>query len=66
MLFVADKRERKLSLLKALHDAAGIEQPEHVYAEDIAQRDVGPMPAVDLFVTGAPCPPWSSAGKGWD
>jgi DNA-cytosine methyltransferase len=63
VVFVADKDENKVRLLKKLHGMHSDSVIGHVYG-DIVDRDVKSMPKVDLFVCGAPCPPWSSAGKG--
>lgn len=63
-VFVADKCPHKMTLLKKLH--SNFEDPANIrrFYDDICKRDVNDCPQVDIFVSGAPCPPWSAAGKG--
>ena len=63
VVFAADKDDNKVRFLQKLHGMHSDSDIGHVYG-DIVGRDVDSMPAVDIFVCGAPCPPWSSAGKG--
>ena len=62
--FVADKCPRKMALLKKLH--CNFDDTENIrrFYDDICHRDVNDCPQVDIFVSGAPCPPWSAAGNG--
>ena len=65
VVFVAECDDKKLSMLKCLHSlVSGYpgQAPSCMYA-DVTTRDNKQADAVDLFVSGAPCPPWSSAGK---
>lgn len=57
--FVCESCPRKRALHEALH---GRMKSRRIY-KDAASRDPESMPDVDLLVSGAPCPPWSSAGK---
>ena len=59
---MAEKDEQKVSWLKAISSHIGDETPDIIY-DDIVARDNNEAPDVDLFVSGAPCPPFSSAGK---
>lgn len=59
--FVAECDEWKLTWLKAMASHLGDDTPDYIY-KDIRERDNATAPEVDLFVSGAPCPPFSSAG----
>lgn len=41
----------------------GVSRPRHIF-HDVCNRDVRSVPKTDLYVWGAPCQPFSSAGKG--
>jgi len=62
--FCAECDPVKVRLLRDLHklhnDAAG---DDFVLYHDIKARDNSKAPKVDIFVSGAPCPAWSSDGK---
>ena len=61
--FVAEKDENKLQWLKAIESHLGHSTPDIIY-KDVMQRDNEHAPDVDILMSGAPCPPFSSAGKG--
>lgn len=60
LVFTAEKDPSKRELLAKLHK-------EHrnalVHYNDIQLRDNAKAPQVDIFITGAPCPAFSHAGK---
>ncbi|CAJ1379292.1 unnamed protein product [Effrenium voratum] len=60
--FVAEADQGKLQWLRAISAHLADETPELEY-QDITTRDNRLAPRVHLFVSGAPCPPFSSAGK---
>ena len=51
----------KLQWLQAIESHLGNSTPDVIYA-DVMNRDRAPD--VDVMISGAPCPPFSSAGKG--
>lgn len=59
--FIAECDEVKVAWLKAMEAHLGDDTPDYVY-RDIRNRDCSTAPSVDVFVSGAPCPPFSSAG----
>ena len=60
--FVAEMDENKLQWLKAIESHLGDSTPDIIY-KDVMQRDNEHAPDVDILMSGAPCPPFSSAGK---
>lgn len=60
--FIAENCRAKRHMLRALHKHAGLGKPAVVY-KDVTTRNADNAPVVDLLISGAPCPPWSSAGK---
>ena len=61
--FVAEMDENKLQWLKAIASFLGNDTPEIIY-KNVLERDNDNAPDLDIFVSGAPCPPFSSAGAG--
>ena len=59
--FCAEIDPVKVQLLDVVHQHCSVEKGQ--LFQDIKTRDNALAPAVDLFVSGAPCPAWSSAGK---
>lgn len=64
VVFVAEKDPGKRELLSAVHGLLnhGVKDQTRVY-EDVKTRQNETAPYVDIFISGAPCPPFSSAGK---
>ena len=60
--FVSEMDEVKLKWLCSMSVKLGHESPEVVYG-DVTSRDNSVAPDVDIFVSGAPCPAFSTAGK---
>ena len=61
--FVAEMDENKLQWLRAIASHLGNDTPDIVY-KNVLERDNDTAPDLDVFVSGAPCPPFSSAGTG--
>ena len=59
-VFISEIDPSKLSMSRTMHARFGC-SPRVM--GDIANRDPEMTPQVDLYVTGPPCPPYSSAGK---
>lgn len=59
-VFISEIDSSKLAMSKAMHARFGCSPM--VYG-DIETRDTEMTLQVHLYVTGPPCPPWSSAGK---
>ena len=59
-VFVSEIDNSKLEMTKVTHARFGC-SPN--VTGNIETRDTKMMPQVDLYVTGPPCPPYSSAGK---
>ena len=59
--FVSESNETKRLWLQAVAAHFANETPEKIY-KDLRDRQNAFAPACDLFVTGAPCPPYSQAG----
>lgn len=59
-VFISEIDSSKLAMSKAMHARFGCSP---MITGDIATRDPEMTPQVDLYVTGPPCPPYSSAGK---
>jgi len=57
--FCSEVDDNKKRLLAIMHEGS----PIRVMYNDIAERDNSEAPEVDLFVSGAPCQAFSSAGK---
>ena len=58
---MAEMNATKLQWLQAIESHLGNSTPDVIYA-DVMNRDRAPD--VDVMISGAPCPPFSSAGKG--
>ena len=61
--FVAEMDEHKLQWLRAIASHLGNDTPDIIY-KNVLERDNDTAPDLDVFVSGAPCPPFSSAGTG--
>lgn len=59
-LFVSEVDETKINLLSAMHSMVGSDK--YRLFKNIHNRDPTHTPFVDLYISGAPCPAWSSAG----
>ena len=59
--FNAEGDPKKVQLLDAMHSFYG-DGSRSMRFLDIKDRDNKIAPPCDLFVSGAPCPAWSSAG----
>ena len=59
-VFISEIDSSKLAMSKAMHARFGC-SPK--VTGNIETRDPDMTPQVDLYVTGPPCPPYSSAGK---
>lgn len=60
-VFVAEKEAGKRELLRAAH--RNMDFSKVIVYHDITKRNHAEAPYVDCFFTGAPCQPWSQAGK---
>jgi DNA-cytosine methyltransferase len=61
LVFVSEKDAGKRELLKAANP--NVNFAETILYHDITKRNNEDAPYVDLFVSGAPCQPWSTAGE---
>ena len=61
LVFVSEKDAGKRELLKAANP--NVNFAETILYHDITKRNNEEAPYVDLFVSGAPCQPWSTAGE---
>ena len=59
-IFCTEICQEKIKLMSVMHAKFG-HSPQIM--GDITSRDVDSMPYVDVFVSGAPCPAYSSCGK---
>lgn len=59
-IFCTEICQDKIKLMSVMHAKFG---HSPTIMGDITSRDVDSMPCVDVFVSGAPCPAYSSCGK---
>ena len=60
-MFCSEIDDEKVKLLSEVHELT--RDFDYMLFRDIHKRRNEEAPQVDLFVSGAPCPAWSSAGK---